>query len=145
MTNSIRAGQSVDMANPFTTDFPFTQYSSNLFQNPNFYHSYQNTLPPYVYHHVQPASPPYQIYTTTYTSYVSSTPMLMTDFTKDYLRHLDDKVIQLDAKMGQIRRLIEKNNTVTNGCDIVQENEFDEACEGSVEVEAGEQESDKLN
>lgn len=54
----------------------------------------------------------------------------------------------LMQKFDQIHMLIEKNNTVENHCDNVHEDQFEviaEACEGSVEVESGEQRSDKLN
>ncbi|KAL8087828.1 hypothetical protein AgCh_037823 [Apium graveolens] len=57
----------------------------------------------------------------------------------------ESKVLQLDEKIGQIRRLIE--NKVTKGCDIVQEDEFElsaQACERGVEIEAREQGQDQL-
>lgn len=80
--------------------------------------------------------------------------MLIAFVTKDYLHDLDDKFIQLDAKLAQIRMLIEKENTVTFLPNVVHEDEFEvsaEACKESVqcqkyvEAEAGEQRFDKLN
>lgn len=137
----------------FTPNINFVSVGlPTLYLFPGYLYPNQYT-PSYLFHPVQPPAP-HQFHTTVCIPFIHPAPMLIIDVTKDYLHHLDDKVIQLDVKIAQIRMLIEKKNTVANFPNFVQEDEFeisDEACEENthfqnfVKVEVDEQGSDKFN
>ncbi|KAL8093424.1 hypothetical protein AgCh_035340 [Apium graveolens] len=125
MTNGIRASG-------FSYMSRVTAHSLYPIQNPNpnFYHPYQYPslvtplytppptptyqytpapTPPHVYHHIQPPTePPYYLYTTPETTYVTTSPMLISDTTKCFLHQMDSKITQLDDKINQMRVLIEE-------------------------------------
>ncbi|XP_074332992.1 uncharacterized protein LOC141670853 [Apium graveolens] len=128
MTNGIRASGFSYMS-PAASVTAHSMYPIQN-PNPNFYHPYQYPslvtplytppptptyqytpapTPPHVYHHIQPPTePPYYLYTTPETTYVTTSPMLISDTTKCFLHQMDSKITQLDDKINQMRVLIEE-------------------------------------